>query len=295
MAKGHDDWRLCLCDRPDGGCAGLAVRRLSPDRVQALAEEIWAASSGELLPGRPRLDLPDPRSSRAGASARAAYRRRRAQERRSWRPALPRLVLVWGMLGAAPAAGLVVGVTVGAWLVGLVALLVALLAWSQLRFRPSCAVRLWRRQASMQQRTAGLLTPQAEEGYLMLHDVTLPGWLDGLQHLVIGPTGVWVVVSSQRRPTARRHRAVGGQPQWALRELRWKIEALATLLDRGARMPVRGLLCAGRGWACHRSVDNVHVVTSRKLAQVVRQEPPVGPGEVERATTQLLKVLRPAA
>jgi hypothetical protein len=147
----------------------------------------------------------------------------------------------------------------------------------------------------MQQRTAGLLTPQAEEGYLMLHDVTLPGWLDGLQHLVIGPTGVWVVVSSQRRPTARRHRAVGGQPQWALRELRWKIEALAKLLDRGARMPVRGLLCAGRGWACHRSVDNVHVVTSRKLAQVVRQEPPVGPGEVARATTQLLKVLRPAA
>ena len=64
------------CDRPDGSCAGLAVRRLSSDRVQELAEEIWTASSGELLPARPGSD---PRSSRAGASAQAAYVRRRAR------------------------------------------------------------------------------------------------------------------------------------------------------------------------------------------------------------------------
>src|SRR5512133_2663090 len=112
-AKRHDDGRLCLCDRADGSCAGLAVRRLSSDRVQELAEEIWTASSGDLLPGRPRSD---PRSSRAGASAQAAYLRRRAQERQRGRPALVWLVLTWGLIGAAPAAGLVVGVTVGAWL-----------------------------------------------------------------------------------------------------------------------------------------------------------------------------------
>jgi len=81
--KRHDDGRVCLCDRPDGTCAGLAVRRLSRDRVRDLAEEIWTASSGYLPPVR---DLPDPRSSRAGASAEIAYRRRREQERATWRP-----------------------------------------------------------------------------------------------------------------------------------------------------------------------------------------------------------------
>jgi hypothetical protein len=30
----HDDGRVCLCDRPDGTCAGLAVQRLSRDRVR---------------------------------------------------------------------------------------------------------------------------------------------------------------------------------------------------------------------------------------------------------------------
>jgi hypothetical protein len=80
--KRHDDGRLCLCDRPDGTCAGLAVRRLSRDRVRDLAEEIWTASSGCLPLVRPQ---PDPRSSRAGASAQAAYRRHREQERASWR------------------------------------------------------------------------------------------------------------------------------------------------------------------------------------------------------------------
>ena len=33
----------------------------------------------------------------------------------------------------------------------------------------------------------------------MLHDITLPGWLDSLDHLVVGPTGVWVVASWRRR------------------------------------------------------------------------------------------------
>jgi hypothetical protein len=72
----HDEGRVCLCDRPDGTCAGLAVRRLSRDRVWHLAEEIWTASSGLLPPVR---TVGDPRSSRAGASAQTAYRRGREQ------------------------------------------------------------------------------------------------------------------------------------------------------------------------------------------------------------------------
>ena len=59
--KRHDQGRVCLCDRPDGSCAGLAVRRLSQDRVRELAEEIWTASSGLLAPvRRPRRPAVQP-------------------------------------------------------------------------------------------------------------------------------------------------------------------------------------------------------------------------------------------
>src|SRR4029453_11951900 len=109
--KRHDDGRVCLCDRPDGTCAGLAVKRLSRDRVRDLAEEIWTASSGFLPPVRPDGD---PRSSRAGASAQTAYRRRREAERGRWRRGWA--WRWWAGAGAALGVGLLIGLTVGAWL-----------------------------------------------------------------------------------------------------------------------------------------------------------------------------------
>jgi hypothetical protein len=60
----HD--RACRCDRPDGGCAALAVQRLSRSRIQQLAEEIWTVSTGTIVPVQPLLD---PRDSRPGWSA----------------------------------------------------------------------------------------------------------------------------------------------------------------------------------------------------------------------------------
>jgi hypothetical protein len=292
--RGHDEGRLCRCDQADESCAGLAVRRLSPERVRELAEELWTASSGALLPARP---LADPRSSRAGASAQAAFVRRRAQERADWRPPLVWLVLVWGMLGAASAAGLLLTVTVGAWLGWSVGLLVAFLAWSRLRFRPSAAAGVWQQQAAMQRRTAGRLAPLAEEGWLVLHDVTLPGWLDSLEHLVVGPTGVWVVGSWQRRQRqARRNPNASGPTAATLRGLGGKVEVIADLLEGDARVPVRGLVCLQRRWArCPRSVQGVRVTTPGQLAQVVRSGSPVAPDQVEWAADRLLALLRPAA
>jgi hypothetical protein len=282
----HDDGRVCLCDQPDGTCAGLAVRRLSQDRVGELAEEIWAGSSGDLLPARP---LTDPRGSRAGASAQAAYRRHRDQERERWRPGW--VARVWAMFGAASSAALLIGLTVGAWLGLPMALLAAVLTWWRLRFRPSAEASIWRRQAAMQRRTAGVLGPLGEEGYLILHDITLPGWLASLDHLVVGPTGVWVVESGQRRRLA-----VGGSDGAPADTLRGQAGAIAEVLDGGTRIPVRGVLCRQGGWSGPpRSLQDIRVAAPRQLADVVRHGSQVAPGEVELATARLLEVLRPAA
>lgn len=285
--KRHDDGRICLCDRADGTCAGLTVRRLSQDRVRDLAEEIWAGSSGDLLPGRP---LTDPRGSRPGASARAAFQRHRDQERECWRPGW--LVLIWAMIGAACGAVLLIGLTVGEWLALPMAPLAAGLTWWRLRFRPSASARVWRRQAANQRRTAGVLEPLEQEGYLVLHDITLPGWLDSLDHLVVGPTGVWVVESWQRR----RLLPGGSAPPATVRGLRCQADAVAEALDGWARVPVRPLLCVHSRWpGSPRSLQDIRIAAPRQLAHVVRHGSKVGSGEVERATARLLEVLRPAA
>jgi hypothetical protein len=276
----HDDGRLCLCDPTDGTCAGLVVRRLSRDRVRELAEEIWTASSGDVRPARSR---PDPRSSRAGASAQAAYRRHRERERAGWR--LGWVKWTAAVVGAAVVGGLVVGLSVGAWLGWPMALLLA--AWTgwRLRFRPSPGVSLWRRQATMQRRAAATLLPLVEDGYLVLHDVALPGWLDGLDHLVVGPTGVWVVGSWRGRRL----------PPATVRGLRGQAGAVAETLEGWARVPVRALLCVHSPWPMTpRAADGVGVAALGRLAGVVRSGPTTPADDLEQATIRLLEVLRPA-
>jgi len=81
--KRHDDEPVCGCYQGDVRCVALTVGQLSQERVRELAEEIWAASTGGMLPAGP---IPDPRRSRPGACAQAAYRRHRQLEREAWRP-----------------------------------------------------------------------------------------------------------------------------------------------------------------------------------------------------------------
>lgn len=190
--KRHDGEPVCGCHQGDVRCVALTVGQLSQERVRELAEEIWAGSTGEMLPAGP---MPDPRRSRPGASAQAAYRRHRQLEREAWRPRW-----AWragAACAAAVAAGVLIGVTMGAWLGWRAALLVGLLTGWRLRFRPSARARVWRRQAALQRRTAGVLVALEHEGYLVLHDITLPGWPASLDHLVVGATGAWVVKSWQ--------------------------------------------------------------------------------------------------
>jgi hypothetical protein len=73
------------------------------------------------------------------------------------------------------AAGVLIGRSVGPWLGWWTTLLVGLLTGWRLRFRPSAAARGWRRRARVQRRSAGVLAALERDGWLMLHDVTLPG------------------------------------------------------------------------------------------------------------------------
>jgi hypothetical protein len=286
----------CGCDRTDLRCAALTVRQLSQDRVRELAEEIRARSTG----GRPPAShIPDPRRSQPGASAFAAYRRYRQLERAAWRPG-------WGWragaaAAAAPAACVLIGRSLGPRLGWWTALLMALLTgW--LRLRPSAAARGWRRRVRMQRRSAGMLAALERDGYLVLHDVTLPGWPASLDHLVIGWTRVWLIRSwrptwpaALRKVISPRH-APGSSARLA-RGLREEAAAVADALAGATNLPVHALLCGQGGpWpAAGWPVSEVQVTTPRRLADAVRGGPRVRGEVVDQAAARALEVLRPAA
>jgi hypothetical protein len=95
------------------------------------------------------------------------------------------------------------GGVLGSLLASRLGLVVAALAaaatgWG-LRFRPSPDVVAWRRGAAGERRTARLLGPLEREGWAVLHDLAVPGSRANIDHLVIGPGGVFVIDSKQYR------------------------------------------------------------------------------------------------
>jgi Nuclease-related domain len=292
----HD--RACRCGQADAGCAALAVQGLSRTRVQELAEEIWTVSTGAVAPLRSVLD---PRGSRPGASAQAAYRRRRHNEREQWGDGWRRRWR-WGIVATAVlGVGLVVSPAMGPFVGWRLAVLAGLVVWWRLRFHPSAAARFWRRQAAAQRRTAGALAQLEQEGWLVLHDIALPGWSASLDHLVIGPTGAWAVEFRRNGWWLRRPEATSPGPgrrgTGAPRpELSWKAEAVADSLA-GTGILVRPLLClhAGIRPPGRRAVQGIPLVVLRRLPDVIRHESRVQPIQVQRASARALEVLRPAA
>jgi hypothetical protein len=133
---------------------------------------------------------------RPGGSAHAQWRRLRAAEWAAWTRTVPwrlaavlAVATVGGLLGSllAPRPGLILG--------GLAAVLTG---WV-LRFKPSPDALARRQGAAGERRTARLLDPLERQGWAVLHDLAVPGSRTNLDHLVIGPGGVFVIDSKQYR------------------------------------------------------------------------------------------------
>ena len=221
---------------------------------------------------------------RPGGSAQARWRRARAAEWAAWTRTLPwRLAATLGIgagggvLGSllAPRLGLVVG--------GLAAIAAG---WA-LRFRPSPDAVAWRRGAAGERRTARLLGPLERHGWAVLHDLAVPGSRANLDHLVIGPGGVFVIDSKQYRgrlqldPSGRLwHGRYPLAP--TLRAVSFEADQAAQVLpDPGvAVVPIVAVHGAQVPWG-KVVMDGVPVVPARRLPSMLRQLPAVlGPERV---------------
>jgi Nuclease-related domain len=182
-----------------------------------------------------------------------------------------------GVLGSllGPRLGLVLG--------GLAA---AAAGWG-LRFRPSLEGIAWRRGASGERRTARLLAALERQGWVVLHDLAVPGSRAHLDHLVIGPGGVFVIDSKQYRGRLRLDpsgRLWHGRSPLApsLRAVSFEADQAALVLPDpdGVVVPIVAVHGAQVPWG-KVVTQGVPVVSARRLPSMLRALPAVlGPERV---------------
>jgi hypothetical protein len=303
--------------RPVYQGTGLSVRALTGEELQRFLDAHasqpaqflgsgWAALDppGHPLWGPrtpPAATLPMPAEAVTGShgspgrSALGEYRRRRALELAGWTRSLAwrgPLVAATGLLGqvlAAPA---------GLPQAGLAGLAVAALVGWRLRFRPSEQARTWQRGAHGERHTARLLDRLTRDGYVVFHDLAVPDSPANVDHLVIGPSGVFVIDSKQW--TGSVHQGADGLA-WhnhyrldrTLETVRWEAETIGRLLGTrtAALLCIHGAHVHGGGRHAH----GVAIVPAGRLRDALGQDRVLSDADVQLLATTARLRLRPAA
>jgi hypothetical protein len=276
-------WPFDDDDRPSG-----SVRPLSQADLQAILAHL-GEDSDQLLAGtgaaRPVVAVRVRASvGRPGGSAQAAWRRLRAAERAAWTRTLPwRVALILGIGVGGGALGRQLAPRWGLFFGGLVAIVAG---WG-LRFRPSPAAVAWRRGAAGERRTARLLAVLERQGWAVLHDLAVPGSRANIDHLVIGPGGVFVIDSKHYR--GRLELDWSGRLWHGRYPLAPALRAVSFEADRAARVLVDPDVVVVPMVAVHGAqvswgkvvTGGVPVVAARRLPSMLRQLPAVlGPERV---------------
>jgi hypothetical protein len=212
----------------------------------------------------------------AGASAYARYRRLRAEYRQERVLARFALAVVAGAM-AAGVSGLVPGLATGLGLL--------LLHAFYLRVKPDPVTR-WRRGAAAERRTGRRLARLDPAYFHVLHDRALPPAAHvNLDHLVVGLTGVYAIVS-RRWPVLTRLRAVDERlwagPRPMTRLLVTARDAARTVAehlseDLGHRVEVHAVV-AGHGGRLPRAgfvFDGVTVQRASRVRRLVERQPAI--------------------
>jgi hypothetical protein len=293
---------------------GLSVRALTAEELQRFLDA-HAGQPAELLgSGWAALDPaehPLPRTPPAppaavpaepvtgshgspGRSALAAYRCRRAEELAAWTRSL-----VWRvpLVAAAGLAGDVLAAQAGLPRAGLAGLAVAVLVGWRLRFRPSEQARTWQRGAQGERQTARLLGRLARDGYVVFHDLAVPGnTRANVDHLVIGPTGVFVIDSKQW--TGSVHQGIDGlvwhnhyRLDRTLETVCWEAQQVSRVLGTrtAALLCVHGAHVQGGGLYA----QGVAIVPAHLLRGALGDDRVLSDAEVELLATTAWTGLRP--
>ena len=217
----------------------------------------------------------------AGGSARRTYERRREayDKQRTDRllKAVPRAVIAAFLVGAILSfSGQTVALTVMfAAVIGGVILLEPIV--------PRQSTTAWATGAEGEERTAEYLDPLAAKGFVIFHDRKIPMSPANVDHIVIGPTGVFVVetknVAGDFRVSGDDVR-IGGRRVALVDEVRREADATwnavaPVLAPKG--LQVVPVVCAHRADLpfFRRSVAGIRIVSGRGLPRYIQGQPGV--------------------
>jgi hypothetical protein len=235
----------------------------------------------------------------AGGSAQAEYERRAAHHAADVRRRRPR-ILAFGAVVAI--VGLLVLMVNPLW--GGVVLLFDVVVVASALFATPNSITAWQTGAQGELRTARLLEPLEGEGFRVLHDRKIPGSRANIDHIVIGPPGIFVVET----------KSLGGALQIRDDEVFVSGRRRTKMIDEVKReaLAVQTALAkelAARGWmvspiiCVHRAdlpwlrseVAGVRIVSGKDLVKRLREaDYLLAPADVERLAALASARLRPA-
>jgi hypothetical protein len=260
--------------------------------------------TGETTPAEELLDLEVPtRPSVAGGSARAEFERRRARDRANRRRARPIILAV----GAAFIGG---GLLIAAFgpvgpgpagpsyrMLWLLVPIVAISAVLSALVLPNSIVA-WRTGALGEERTAELLRPLEAQGFRVMHDRLMPCSRANIDHIVVGPPGVFIVETKNYGGKLRvRHGEVwvaGRRKTAIVAQAQREAAAVAAVISP---VPVTPLLCihrAGLGWF-KTEVAGVRILGPKEMVKLLRKaQVQLTPDEVAHLANHIDRSLAPA-
>jgi hypothetical protein len=269
-----------------------------PGRMGAIYRSWVRGYTPEVFDGRPVIGIADSWSELTPCNA---YLRQRAADWHTFWATLPQRVA--GVLATAAGAGLLTATAANPGLARLVGPATAAgLAW-RLRFRPSADTLAWRHGAQGERRTGRRLAPLERAGYQVFHDLAVPGSAANVDHLVVGPTGVYVIDSKRYSGQLR----YSGGHLWrgsrsldrTLETLWWEATQVAETLGFGPDLRIYPVLCvhvARLPWLRELVVDGIPVLDAaalRPALQVTRQA--LTSEQVALVASQVRAGFRPAA
>ena len=225
----------------------------------------------------------------AGTSAQARFELHAATHDAAVRRMRPRIlllaatsvVIVLGLTSVGPAVWSPFGLAlVGVIVLGTVAVLV---------IRPD-HVRAWAVGAEGERRTAEVLARLESDGYRVLHDRRIPGSRANIDHVVVGPTGVYVVETKSWSGAVRLRGGairIAGRRSAVIDQVQREADAVAVAVPGTQVTPI---VCVHRADLPLRAleVDGVRVVGPKGLLSRLREGPVrLALADIDRLTAQL--------
>lgn len=238
----------------------------------------------------------------AGSSAQAEFERRQQRRveriRKTW-PVVVGITLVLMLL-----AYLVVQAVADPRWGATAAAGIALVMFLAVLERPQ-TIEAWRVGAEGERKTAKYLDGLAEAGFVVLHDRKVPGYGGNLDHVAIGPTGVWTIetknLTGKVEIDGDSLRIRGYRQDKIVDQVVREAAAVQVALREplaGHGLSVTPVICLHRAelpWF-NKTVRGVRLASGRQLVRLLRDgDRRLGPEDVQRLADDARRLLAPAA